>query len=84
VPAEEALPALLEWIARSAADITLINLEDLWLEERPQNVPGTSQEKPNWQRRLRFPLDDIRSSNQIANVLERVHVARQKKNGISK
>jgi 4-alpha-glucanotransferase len=74
--AEDALPALLEWIARSPADVTLINLEDLWLEDRPQNVPGTSQEKPNWQRRMIYALDDIRSSRRIATMLDRVRLAR--------
>jgi 4-alpha-glucanotransferase len=76
----DALHGLLEWLARSPAEITLINLEDLWLEERPQNIPGTSQEKPNWRRRMRYTLDDITASRQLAGVLERVHNARRAEN----
>jgi len=27
--------------------------DDLWLEALPRNVPGTWQERPNWQRKAR-------------------------------
>lgn len=29
------------------------NLEDFWGEERPQNIPGTWREYPNWRRKFR-------------------------------
>ncbi len=74
--ADEALAGLLEWIGRSPADIALINLEDLWLEDRPQNVPGTSHEKPNWRRRMVYSLQDIRTSKLVTSMLQRVHAAR--------
>jgi 4-alpha-glucanotransferase len=80
----EALAGLLDWLARSPADITLVNLEDLWLEERPQNVPGTSQEKPNWRRRMRYTLGDITASGQLAAGLERMNAARRVENKRSK
>lgn len=81
VEGRAALHALLEMLARSPADVVLINLEDLWLEEEPQNVPGTSQEKPNWRRRMQYTLDEIRSSAEVATVLENVNAARQAKKG---
>jgi 4-alpha-glucanotransferase len=37
----------------------LINLEDLWLEKRPQNVPGTSTERPNWRRKAKLTLEQL-------------------------
>jgi 4-alpha-glucanotransferase len=40
-------------LARGPAEIMLATLEDLWLEPDPQNVPGTSSERPNWRRPLR-------------------------------
>ncbi|HET9441068.1 MAG TPA: 4-alpha-glucanotransferase [Longimicrobiales bacterium] len=78
--APQALPALLDWMARSPADISLINLEDLWLEEEPQNVPGTSHEKPNWRRRMRYTLQEIMSHEEIAGLLDRMNAARQEGN----
>jgi len=50
---------LLERLAASPARYVLVTLEDLWLEDRPQNVPGTSSQRPNWQRRARRSLNEI-------------------------
>lgn len=63
---------LLEDLAGSAARYVLINLEDLWLEERPQNVPGTSTERPNWMRRVRPSLSEITDSATIRVLLESI------------
>ena len=38
-------------VAEGPGDLLLLTLEDLFSEERPQNVPGTFDEKPNWMRR---------------------------------
>lgn len=76
----DALSALLDLLARSPADVTLINLEDLWLEEQPQNVPGTSHERPNWRRRLQYSLDEIRNSAILNQTLLRIDAARREEN----
>jgi 4-alpha-glucanotransferase len=73
----DALRALLEFLAHSPAHVALVNLEDLWLEEQPQNVPGTSQEKPNWRRRMRFTFDELRNQTDLDQTLERIHAARR-------
>ena len=39
-----ALSAALELLASSSAYAVLVNLEDLWLEAQPQNIPGTQNE----------------------------------------
>ncbi len=49
----------LTFLAGQPAEFVLINLEDLWLEPAPQNVPGTWQERPNWQRKARYSLEEI-------------------------
>lgn len=55
-----ALRAVLSHLASSAAEIVLVNLEDLWLETRPQNVPGASdQQAPNWRRRAAHALEEF-------------------------
>jgi len=36
-----------------------VNLEDLWGETQPQNVPGTTHERPNWRRRARYAMEDM-------------------------
>jgi 4-alpha-glucanotransferase len=75
LPDEPPVAATLERIAASAARLVLVNLEDLWLEEEPQNVPGTSG-GGNWTRRARLDLEAMRSDARVADALARVDRAR--------
>jgi 4-alpha-glucanotransferase len=56
------LEACLAWLRSGPADLVLINFEDLWGETLPQNVPGTSTERPNWQRKARYSLEEIHAN----------------------
>ena len=56
----------------------LVNLEDLWLEERPQNVPGTTDEYPNWRRPARYPFERFRQMPRVTGTLKRVDELRKK------
>lgn len=49
--------ASMRWIFESPAEIALLNVEDLWGEEKPQNVPGTYKERANWLRRMAFSME---------------------------
>ncbi len=64
--------AILAFLARSPADFVLLNLEDLWLESKWQNIPGTLDEHPNWRRRLRLSLEDIHRDESIARLMKRI------------
>jgi 4-alpha-glucanotransferase len=79
VPAEPAdvLPAALEWLGAGPAAVVLAAVEDLWLEEEPQNVPGTHRERPNWRRRFAHALDDGLSGELATTALERLDTARR-------
>jgi 4-alpha-glucanotransferase len=63
---------LLERLAASPARYVLVTLEDLWLEDRPQNVPGTSSERPNWQRRARRSLSEIIGDAAVRRMLNAI------------
>lgn len=67
-----ALRSTLKHLAQSSADMVLLNLEDLWLEELPQNVPGTSVERPNWRRRLRYTIDEIKKDSLVQETVQMV------------
>jgi len=43
--------AVMEWMAGTDAAVALMSLDDLILEDRRQNVPGTFTERPNWRLR---------------------------------
>jgi 4-alpha-glucanotransferase len=68
----EVMKACLEWLASSAAEVLQINLEDLWLETEPQNVPGTSTEKPNWRRKTKLSLEQIEASVQLREFFKKI------------
>lgn len=80
-PAEprELSDAMLGFLAASDARMLLINLEDLWAETLPQNVPGTGAERPNWQRVAQHTLEQITSSPEINATLKRLHEIRREK-----
>ncbi|MGB3399032.1 MAG: 4-alpha-glucanotransferase [Candidatus Deferrimicrobiaceae bacterium] len=77
--AEEVLAACLSFLAGSRAGVVIINLEDLYLETNPQNVPGTSKERPNWLRKARHGFEEIREMPQVIRILREVDRLRKGK-----
>ena len=69
---EAVLHAWLVFLARQDEDFLLINLEDLWLESEPQNVPGTWQERPNWLRKERLSLAELRALEPVMTFLQTI------------
>ena len=70
--------ALLEDLAASDAETVLVNLEDLWAELEPQNVPGTSGEDAlNWRRRARYALEEMLAMPEVVDVLRSVDEIRR-------
>ncbi len=67
----------LKFLGRSDAEIVLINIEDLWRETLPQNVPCTSSERPNWRRKLRYSIPELRKDPQVRRLLRLVADARE-------
>ncbi|HLI57742.1 MAG TPA: 4-alpha-glucanotransferase, partial [Actinomycetota bacterium] len=77
-PAEgDVLEAWLTWLARTDAQAVVVTLEDLWGETGAQNLPGTTDEHPNWRRRTAMSLEAIRSSQTVLGRLNGVNVARR-------
>jgi 4-alpha-glucanotransferase len=68
--------ACLAWLRTSPAELVLINLEDLWAEALPQNVPGTSTERPNWRRKARFSVEQIQAQPEIRHFLRAIEMSR--------
>ncbi|MBX6363412.1 MAG: 4-alpha-glucanotransferase [Gemmatimonadetes bacterium] len=66
------LDASLKFLGSSPAWLLLLNLEDLLGEMRPQNLPGTGPERPNWRRRARLPLEEIEHDPDAVAVIETV------------
>jgi 4-alpha-glucanotransferase len=70
--ARQVFAAILKFISQSPAETVLLNLEDLWSEERSQNVPSTSVERPNWRRKAVKSIEEIRTDARLDEVLRAV------------
>ena len=77
---ERFLALLLDWLGQSDSSLVIPWLEDLWLEDRGVNLPGTrSSERLNWQRPMRRLLDDIKTDPDIERFVQRLNRARHGK-----
>jgi 4-alpha-glucanotransferase len=78
VRSQAVLEACLSFLAASPAPMVIVNLEDLWQEKEPQNTPGTFRERPNWRRKTRYNLEEIRHLPAVLQVLGTVEKHRRK------
>jgi 4-alpha-glucanotransferase len=64
------------YLARSAAALVVLQIEDLIGMTDPVNVPGTSDQHPNWQRKITASIEDVFEDEATAELLEDVQFAR--------
>ncbi len=69
--------AVLQHLSASPARIVLVNLENLWSETEPQNIPGTSNEHPNWRRKARFTFEEFKGMSEVKDTLLEVNRLRK-------
>ncbi|HYM73927.1 MAG TPA: 4-alpha-glucanotransferase [Stellaceae bacterium] len=70
--------AITMFLARSRARLMLVQIEDIAGEVEQANLPGTSDEHPNWRRRLATPLDDILAGPDMRRVAALVSAERRR------
>ena len=76
-PDEDLILACLNQLAWSPSPLVLVNLEDLWHETRPHNVPGTHHERPNWRRRAKYGPEDFSSLAKVGEAIATLRVRRR-------
>jgi 4-alpha-glucanotransferase len=76
---QRVLEAVLAFLASTDAEIVLVNLEDLWGELVPQNVPGVPAR--SWRHKLRMGLEEMQADGSIRRVLTNV-ATRRKASGV--
>jgi 4-alpha-glucanotransferase len=72
------LREIMRFLGDSMATIVLVNAEDLWEEVLPQNVPATHTERPNWRRRMRPGIEQLRRMADVGEVLSDVFTKRSR------
>lgn len=70
--------ACLAFLSASPAHVVLVNLEDLWLETQPQNIPSTEEEYPNWQRKARYSLEQFCQMPEVCDTLREIDALRKR------
>jgi 4-alpha-glucanotransferase len=78
VDAYSVLKACLAFLSSSQARVVLVNLEDLWLETHPQNIPGTEGEYPNWRYKARYNFEGFCQMPRVVDTLRMIdHLRKQ-------
>jgi 4-alpha-glucanotransferase len=78
---EHIVDAFLAWLAAGRSRIMLVNLEDLWGETQPHNIPGTVEQHPNWRRKARLSFEAFSAERRIKNVLRKINRLRRRSAG---
>lgn len=73
------LAALLRFLAASDAEIVLVNLEDLWLETNPQNVPGLPER--SWRQKFMLTLEEMQGDRDVIAPLRSISRQRRDVDG---
>jgi 4-alpha-glucanotransferase len=64
--------AIMGYLATTPCVMWLVNQEDMTQEPFQQNLPGTTSEYPNWSRKMRWSLEDLRTLPEARGTVEMV------------
>ena len=57
--------AIVGFLATTPSKMMLLNQEDLLKETEQQNLPGTTSEYPNWRRKMKCNVEELRASPKL-------------------
>lgn len=66
------------FIAETPSLLAAVRLADLTDEQRPTNIPGTSDSYPNWRPKLSVPIDDIAALWLVGTVARAMRAGRER------
>lgn len=62
--------AIIGFLASTPSMLMVLNQEDLSKEIEQQNLPGTTWQHPNWSRKMKFTIDELRSDPVATSFVE--------------
>jgi 4-alpha-glucanotransferase len=74
----ELADAILAYLARSEARLTLVQLDDILGESEQANLPGTTEGHPNWRRRCSHSLEEVVYDPELRRVAALVGAGRRR------
>ena len=64
--------AIVRFLASTPASLMLLSEEDLMKQQDQQNLPGTTEQYPNWRHKTRFTVEEM-SSDQMPRDFSRMY-----------
>ena len=58
--------AAIGFLASTPSSLLVLNQEDLTKETEQQNLPGSTHQYPNWRRKMRYTVEELHSSADVA------------------
>jgi 4-alpha-glucanotransferase len=65
--------AVIGFLALTPSQLLAVNQEDLTKETAQQNLPGTTWQYPNWGRKMRYTVEELRTNEQARSFAVMVH-----------
>jgi 4-alpha-glucanotransferase len=63
---------VLSFVLQTPSKLALISQEDLFLDSRQQNLPGTTAEHPNWVTKMRYSVEDLITDPEACRMSEKM------------
>ncbi|HTV78929.1 MAG TPA: 4-alpha-glucanotransferase, partial [Steroidobacteraceae bacterium] len=73
---QEFVEAAHEYLAATASALVMVQIDDITGEETPVNVPTTSDQYPNWRRRLSLTLEQLQQHPGLQHLARRLKAVR--------
>lgn len=83
-PTDELHTAVMSFILHTPSQLALINQEDLFLDIRQQNFPGTTHEHPNWVTKMRFSVEELRTDPEAIRMARKLRTLVEESGRISR
>ena len=64
-PSERLVQAVYRYLARTPAKLLMVTLEDVLGQEEQPNLPGTTDEHPNWRSKLPLNIDELAADSRV-------------------
>ncbi len=70
-PTEHLHAAVIKFVAHTPSRLVVVSQEDLFLDLRQQNMPGTTTERPNWSTKMRYSVEELTTDPEARAMTER-------------
>jgi 4-alpha-glucanotransferase len=68
---EDLHQAVLRFLLSTPSALVIISQEDLFLDERQQNFPGTTWQNPNWVTKMRYSVEELTTNPDAIRLAQR-------------